>query len=212
MAAVEVKAEDISAMFAVKKKKKKSKKKKSEEVAGADGTPSDDGASKVAVEEAMYPYADLLQRVYTIMESKNPGLTQTQSKMRLKPPQVMRVGTTRTCWLNFSETCVTMERKPQHVLSFFLAELGCTGSIDGTNRLLMKGRFVPKKIESLLRKYINEYVTCRMCRSTRTMLSRNAMTRLYFVECTSCGASRSVATIKAGFHAVGRGERRKARR
>ena len=114
MAAVEVSNAELTSMFAVKKKKKKKKKKKVDDAAGSDAgdapaTSSVSGA--VEVEEAQYPYVDLLMRVYTVMEAKNPELQQTQSKMRLKPPQVMRVGTTRTCWLNFSETCQTMERK-----------------------------------------------------------------------------------------------------
>lgn len=56
-----------------------------------------------------------------------------------------------------------------------------------------------------------EYLTCQMCKSPVTTLTRDAVTRIYFVNCSTCGASRSVAAIKAGYHAVGRGERRKAR-
>ena len=38
-------------------------------------------------------------------------------------------------------------------------------------------------IESLLRKYIGEYVTCQMCRSFNTSLTRDSVSRLYFVHC-----------------------------
>ena len=77
---------------------------------------------------------------------------------------------------------------------------------------MLKGRFVPKKIESLLRKYINEYVTCEMCRSPDTLLKRDQVSRLYFVNCKACGASRAVASIRAGFQAIKRGQRRRERR
>ena len=40
-------------------------------------------------------------------------------------------------------------------MAFFLAELGTTGSIDGSDRLLVRGKYLPKYIESLLRKYIS---------------------------------------------------------
>ncbi len=50
-----------------------------------------------------------------------------------------------------------MKRKPDHVLAYFLAELGNEGSIDGNSRLMLKGRFVPKKIESVLRNYIGSF-------------------------------------------------------
>ena len=69
----------------------------------------------------------------------------------------------------------------------------------------------PKQIESLLKKYIVEYVTCHMCRSPGTVLSRDSVTRLYFVKCETCKSTRSVAPIKAGFHATSRADRRAAR-
>lgn len=56
-----------------------------------------------------------------------------------------------------------------------------------------------------------EYVLCQMCRSLETELARDQMSRLYFMTCKACGSSRSVAPIKAGYHATGKGERRKAR-
>lgn len=45
------------------------------------------------------------------------------------------------------------------------------------------GKYVPKYIESLLRKYIVEYVTCQMCRSPNTTLTRDPVSRLFFVHC-----------------------------
>jgi translation initiation factor 2 subunit 2 len=104
-----------------------------------------------------------------------------------------------------------MKRDPDHVFRFFLAELGTTGSIDGNQRFMIKGKYVPKYIESLLKKYIAEYVTCHMCRGVDTKLVRDNVSRMYFMQCSSCGASRAVATIQKGYHATGRGERRAAR-
>ena len=76
-----------------------------------------------------------------------------------------------------------MRRNPDHLFQFMMAELGTEGSIDGNQRLVIRGKFVPKYIESLLRKYIGEYVTCQMCRSFNTALSRDSVSRLYFVQC-----------------------------
>lgn len=104
-----------------------------------------------------------------------------------------------------------MKREKEHVQSFFLAELGTTGSIDGSDRFLLKGRYLPKYIENLLRKYITEYVTCHMCKSLETELTRDPVTRLFFLSCKACGSQRSVTAIKAGFHATSKGERKKAR-
>ena len=93
-----------------------------------------------------------------------------------------------------------------------MAELGTEGSIDGNQRLVIRGKYVPKYIESLLRKYIVEYVTCKMCRSPNTTLTKDSVSRLYFMHCDDCGSSRSVAPIRAGFHAQTRADRRAARK
>ncbi|KDO28794.1 hypothetical protein SPRG_20001 [Saprolegnia parasitica CBS 223.65] len=130
----------------------------------------------------------------------------------MKPPQLMRVGTKKTLWVNFQEICKMMHRNPEHVLQFTLSELGTEGSIDGSQRLVIRGRYVPKYIESLLRKYITEYVTCQMCRSPNTTLTRDNVSRLHFVHCQECGSSRSVAAIRSGFHAATRADRRAARK
>jgi translation initiation factor 2 subunit 2 len=102
-----------------------------------------------------------------------------------------------------------MHRSPEHMQQFLLAELGTEGSIDGNQRLVIKGRYQPKQVESLLKKYIIEYVTCHMCKNPETTLTRDSVTRLYFIQCESCGSRRSVAPIKTGFHATMRTDRKK---
>jgi Domain found in IF2B/IF5 len=77
--------------------------------------------------------------------------------------------------------------------------------------LTLGGRYLPKYIESLLRKYVLEYVTCQMCRSPNTELVKDQGSRLYFCNCQDCGSRRSVAPIKAGYHATNRADRRAAR-
>ncbi|KAF8819117.1 putative eukaryotic initiation factor-2 beta [Cardiosporidium cionae] len=58
---------------------------------------------------------------------------------------------------------------------------------------------------------VTEYVTCQTCKSPNTTMTRDNRTRLWQQSCAACGANRSVITIKSGFHALGRGERRKAK-
>jgi translation initiation factor 2 subunit 2 len=117
----------------------------------------------------------------------------------MRPPQIGREGTKKTVFANFVEICRTMHRVPDHVFQFLLAELGTQGSIDSSDRLILKGRFQQKGIETVLRRYIIEYVTCHSCKSPDTKLDKE--NRLYFLRCRSCGASRTVAAIKSGFQA-----------
>ena len=48
-------------------------------------------------------------------------------------------------------------RQPEHVIQYMFAEMGTTGSVDGSGRLVIKGRFQQKQIEHVLRRYIGEY-------------------------------------------------------
>merc|ERR1719471_2507077 len=124
----------------------------------------------------------------------------------MKPPQVVRVGTKRTSFVNFAEICKILHRQSKHLLAFLLAELGTSGTVDGTNQLIIKGRFQQKHIENVLRRYIREYVTCHTCRSPDTILNKE--TRLYFLQCMTCHSSCSVQAIKTGFQAI-TGKRKK---
>ncbi|CAE6485233.1 unnamed protein product, partial [Rhizoctonia solani] len=135
-----------------------------------------------------------------------------------------RDGNKKTVFANISDICkrmhrqpdhviqflfAEMHRQPDHVIQFLFAELGTTGSVDGSQRLVIKGRFQPKQLENVLRRYIVEYVTCKTCKSPDTILTKE--NRIYFMSCESCGSRRSVSAIKAGFQAqVGKRSRTKA--
>jgi len=148
-----------------------------------------------------YQYDELLQRVFGIMRDKNPEMVAGEKKkFVMRPPQVARVGSKKTAFANFTEIAKMLHRQPKHLLAFLFAELGTSGAIDGSNQLIMKGRFQQKHIENVLRRYIKEYVTCHTCRSPDTILNKE--TRLFFLQCMTCHSSCSVQTIKTGFQAV----------
>ncbi|KAH1263060.1 Eukaryotic translation initiation factor 2 subunit beta [Glycine max] len=145
----------------------------------------------------------LLGRVFNILRENNPELAGDRRRTVMRPPQVLREGTKKTVFVNFMDLCKTMHRQPDHVMAFLLAELGTSGSLDGQQRLVVKGRFAPKNFEGILRRYVNEYVICLGCKSPDTILTKE--NRLFFLRCEKCGSGRSVAPIKAGFVArVGR--------
>lgn len=160
--------------------------------------------------KATYTYDELLDRVVDLLTANHPDLV-VKKRTRIKPPQLQLMSSKKTLWVNFQEICSMMQRDPHHVYQFFMAELGTEGSIDGNQRLIIRGKYVAKYIESLLRKYVVEYVTCEMCRSPHTVLQKDAASRLYFCQCQDCGSRRSVAPIRSGYHATSRADRRAAR-
>lgn len=56
----------------------------------------------------------------------------------------------------FSNFCGRSEifLQPEHVIQYLFAEMGTTGSVDGSGRLVIKGRFQQKQVENVLRRYI----------------------------------------------------------
>ncbi|GMT00691.1 hypothetical protein PENTCL1PPCAC_22865 [Pristionchus entomophagus] len=207
--------DDGSELKLGKKKKKKTAviEGEDENVAHKDGL-GDLGIGRSNLIDASGPWADysyeeMLTLVFDIMREKNPELAGEKKKFAMKPPEVGRAGSKKTAFVNFNEICKHMKRNPKHVLQFLMAELGTTGSIDGNNCLIVKGRFQQKHFESVLRKYIKEYVMCHTCKNTDTELTKD--TRLFFLQCQSCGSRCSVAAIKSGFTAMV-GKRAAARR
>ncbi|KAF8309659.1 hypothetical protein DL93DRAFT_2062727 [Clavulina sp. PMI_390] len=172
---------------------------------GGGGGGAGSGASGADVEtwhgtDRDYTYAELLGRIMRTLHAQNPELSSGgRKRYTIVPPSVHREGNKKTIFANVVDICKRMHRQPEHVISFLFAELGTNGSVDGEKRLVIKGRFQPKQIENVLRRYIVEYVTCKTCKSPDTVMSKE--NRLYFMTCESCGSKRSVSAIKTGFQA-----------
>jgi len=153
-------------------------------------------------------YDLLTERFFALLSQKNPDHASSGTRSyKIPPPQCLREGNKKTIFANLPEICKRMKRADEHVTAYLFAELGTNGSVDGSRRLVIKGRFQQKQIENVLRTYIIEYVTCKTCRSPNTELSKGE-NRLYFITCNSCGSRRSVQAIKTGFSAQV-GKRRK---
>lgn len=102
-------------------------------------------------------YNELLKRFFTLLHLNNPELAGEKRRYTIVPPQVTREGTKKTSFANFVDICRRMHRQPEHVLMFLYAELGTQGSMDGAQRLVLRGRFNQKQIENVLRKYIGKF-------------------------------------------------------
>jgi len=196
---------DLDSFGTKKKRKKKKKDLDLEELDNEDEDKENEGgvdsSDPWTGSDRDYSYDELLQRVFGIMRDKNPEMVAGEKKkFIMRPPQVVRVGSKKTAFANFSEIAKMLHRQPKHLLAFLFAELGTSGAVDGSNQLIMKGRFQQKHIENVLRRYIKEYVTCHTCRSPDTILNKE--TRLFFLQCMTCHSSCSVQTIKTGFQAV----------
>merc|ERR1739841_183815 len=90
--------------------------------------------------------------MYSLLVANNPELAGDRKRFLMKPPQVVREGSKRVVIINFGDICKTLNRSQDHVFAFMLAEMGTTGSIDASSRMVIKGRFPPKAIEQIIRR------------------------------------------------------------
>jgi translation initiation factor 2 subunit 2 len=103
-------------------------------------------------------YNLLLQRFFNQLSQKNPDHAVTGTKSyKIPPPQCMREGNRKTVFANIADICKRMKRTEEHVTAYLFTELGTNGSVDGSRRLVIKGRFQQKQIEMVLRNYISMY-------------------------------------------------------
>jgi translation initiation factor 2 subunit 2 len=135
-----------------KKKKAKPKAEKKETTGG--GAEEVTAAVDVEHTPPRYSYVSMLERLSGHLREHNPDIGVDwpipQRRYVIPPPRLMKVGTKKTLWVNFKETCAIMAREMDHVFKFMMAELGTEGSIDGSERLVIKGKFLPKVQLSLL--------------------------------------------------------------
>lgn len=103
--------------------------------------------------ELTYPL--LLTRFFTLLRSQHPDLAgDGRRSYKIPPPQVLREGNKKTIFANISDICKRMKRHDEHVTQFLFAELGTSGSVDGSKRLVIRGKFQQKQLENVLRRYI----------------------------------------------------------
>ena len=87
-------------------------------------------------------YDLLLDRFFAHLHRAHPDLFSSGSRaFLLQPPQCLREGNKKTIFANLPDICKRMKRSDEHVISFMFAELGTSGSVDGSKRLVIKGRF-----------------------------------------------------------------------
>ncbi|KAL0481771.1 translation initiation factor 2 subunit beta [Acrasis kona] len=161
-----------------------------------DDKKADFGPASWNASDRDYKYEELLELMYNVLRNKNPGLGVKRSRIRVKPPKVVKDGPRKTIFINFQEICSNLHRQQEHVIAYIFSELSTSGSVAAGQQLIIRGVYRDKDIESVLKKYISDYVLCRVCNSMETILTRDPNTRLYTLNCLSCGANRTVSAVK----------------
>ncbi len=157
-----------------------------------------------------FTYESMIKRIQDEIKQKQGG--DAHAKESFKPLDVHSVRAARkSTWVNFQAQADALNRDPQHILSYFLSELGCQGNIGSEGQMILVGGYMPQHFTRLIRRYTEEFVQCKVCKSMRTEVERDDKTRLTFLRCLHCQATRTVQGIQTHFKATGRGDRRRNR-
>ena len=84
-----------------------------------------------------YSYNDLLERIAKQLRDKNQGITEAAKATKDVDPYVVKLGTTKTSWMNFDPMVTNIDRKHEHVMSFIATELGAEASLGPENNLIL---------------------------------------------------------------------------
>lgn len=167
--------------FNLSLKKKKVKKEKN-------------GDNKLYTEVIEYDYVYLLDRIFTNIRENNPSL-QIHKKLVIPPPKVIGLSSKKTMVCNFSDIGRIINRPIDHVQSYFITELSTECNVDSLNRIIIKGKFTQRQVESIFKKYVTEYVICDSCNKSDTNLIKDQITRLCFLKCNVCESTRSIQSL-----------------
>ncbi len=134
-------------------------------------------------------YEALLHKAYEeVTEPSEDG-----ERWSYPEPRISIEGKT-TILENFTDIVSALRRDPDHLMKFFLGELGTSGKIDG-NRVIFNGKFEESLFVPLVKSYVDDYVICSECGKPDTKLFKDD--RVLVIKCEACGSHRPVRKRKA---------------
>lgn len=135
------------------------------------------------------PYEALLNKAYEeVTEPSEDG-----ERWSYPEPRSIVEGKT-TILENFADIISSLRRDPEHLMKFFLGELGTAGKIDGS-RAIFNGKFEDSLFSPTIRSDVDDYVICSECGKPDTRLFKDD--RVLLLKCEACGSHRPVRKRKS---------------
>jgi len=134
-----------------------------------------------------YGYEELLKRA----RSQIPEVA--SKRERLEVPRIVHsVIGMRTIIHNFKEIAEALNRDPRHLLKFLTREMATAATMQ-ESRIIFQGKFSLVTFERLLQRYMEQFVTCPVCKRPDTKIVKEK--RLSFLVCEACGAKSSIRQL-----------------
>ena len=97
-------------------------------------------------------------------------------------------------WKSYISLFETLKRDPQLFRQYIDQVYACQSSINHRGQLTFNVRMTRTTLDNLLKKFLNEYVTCLICQKAQTHLIKSI--DMWRIECQLCGSQRSVERLK----------------
>ena len=134
-----------------------------------------------------YDYEELLRRA----RLQIPEVASKRERLEL-PRIIHSVIGIRTTIHNFKEIAEALNRDPRHLLKFLTREMATAAAMQ-ESRVMFKGKFSRETFQRLLQRYMDQFVTCPVCKRPDTKIAREK--RLLFLVCEACGAKSSIRPL-----------------
>ena len=135
-----------------------------------------------------FNYDKLLKRVSSITSTKIVD----EDRFKVPKVDVFYEGNT-TVFKNFDKIVDILNREANHLLKFFLGNVGTAGDIV-RGRIIFQGKIPTRTIQDRLNEYVDTYVICSECNRPDTHLVKKGRTIL--IRCDACGAFKSIRSLK----------------
>ncbi|MDP6155118.1 MAG: translation initiation factor IF-2 subunit beta [Candidatus Thermoplasmatota archaeon] len=138
--------------------------------------------------ENIFDYEKLLNRAWDSL----PDSVKEHSRFSVPNVDALAEGNT-TVVRNFADIAGILNRKPSHLLSYLLKELGTAGVLEG-RRVVFKGRVPPRQIGQKIESYTKTFVLCSECQRPDTHIVKEGRTQI--LQCEACGGHRPIKVKK----------------
>ena len=131
----------------------------------------------------METFEDMLDDLYN-----NLDLKKSNPRIVLPEPVLIKSGH-KTIWKNPNEFLVIFNRSHTDLGNFINAETNAT--LNWISESVLDGCIFSSKVKKdyiyeVFKKYVNERVICKSCKSLDTILERNQELRKYNFKCNNC--------------------------
>ncbi|CAF1245508.1 unnamed protein product [Adineta steineri] len=151
--------------------------------------------------DLLYDYDRLLARCIERQEHDRPEMIlRCQTPISI-PHADLVVGQSRTTlinWKSYVRLFRALTRDPHLFQQYINEHYSCQSSINQREQLSFNIRTTKTTFDNILRKFLDEYVTCLICQTAQTHLIKSD--GIWRIECQLCGSQRTVKRLKWKHH------------